>query len=91
MHVRLPYGQHDFQPTAKWTSTEHYGGFFNRLRSMFDDLVDLILGKLRTKMTFVTLLAAALFLIRCVAILVFGVVIGTGFFRLDDVRRWRFR
>ena len=43
---------------------------------MFDDLIDLILGKLRTKMTFVTLLAAALFLIRCVAILVFGVVIG---------------
>ena len=49
-------------------------------KGMFNDLVDLLLGKLRTKMTFVTILAAALFLIRCVAILVFGVVIGTGFF-----------
>ena len=28
----LPYGQPDLQPTAKWTSTEHCAGFFNRLR-----------------------------------------------------------
>ena len=65
---------------------------------VFDDLVDLILGKLIAKMTFVTFLTATFFLtghvaVLIVAVLVLGVdfVTGTRFFRLDNVRRRRFR
>ena len=60
---------------------------------VFDDFVDLIFVKLRAKMSFVTLLTAALFLMRYAAVLVGSVVfvIATRFFRLDNVRRRRLR